>query len=97
GDIDVKTSGGNITLDLISGSLKASTSGGSVRANVHDLTGDVDLSTSGGIISLYMPTFSEADLYARGSSVSVDSKFNAQGVVKRNEIDAKLNGGGPSV
>jgi DUF4097 and DUF4098 domain-containing protein YvlB len=97
GDIDASTSGGNMTLDFISGSLRASTSGGSVRANVHEVTGDINLSTSGGNISLYIPTFSEADLYARGSSVSLDSKFNAQGEVKRNEIDAKLNGGGPSV
>ena len=95
GDIDASTSGGNMTLDFISGTLQASTSGGSVRANVHEVTDDVKLSTSGGNISLYIPIDSEADIFARGSSVSVDSDFNVQGVIKRNEIDAKLNGGGP--
>ncbi len=97
GNVTANTSGGNMNLDFLAGTLSAKTSGGSVNAKVHSLEGDLDLSTSGGNINLSMPAAISADLFAKGGAVRVDPAFNATGQIKRDQVDAKLNGGGVQI
>jgi hypothetical protein len=97
GAISAKTSGGNITLDFLNGSLDAKTSGGNIRATLHKVDNDVNLSTSAGTITINLPETASCNLMARGGSVNVDKSFNTDGVVKRDEVDVRMNGGGPIV
>jgi|TARA_B100000315_G_scaffold190887_1_gene181025 DUF4097 and DUF4098 domain-containing protein YvlB len=48
-DIDVRTSGGSITVENVAGKVKARTSGGSLRFD--DIVGNIDAHTSGGSVS----------------------------------------------
>lgn len=97
GSLDAKTSGGNITLDFMGGNLNARTSGGNIRASLHSIDDAVDLSTSGGSITLAIPATSACDLSAKASSVQLDRTLRTDGMVKKNEVDVRINGGGPLV
>ena len=97
GMLNAKTSGGNITLDFMGGNLSARTSGGNIRAALHAIDDAVDLSTSGGSITLSIPESSACDLSAKASSVQLDRSLRTDGVVKKDEVDVRINGGGPLV
>jgi len=97
GAISAKTSGGNITLDFLNGSLDAKTSGGNIRATLHSVDNDVNLSTSAGSITINLPESASCNLVAKGGSVNMDRSFKTDGVVKRDEVDVRMNGGGPII
>lgn len=96
GAIDVRTSGGNIDIQETSGPLKARTSGGNIQADLTAVDAPVELRTSGGNITLSLPRGTSANLNLEGSHVQADlSQF--QGSTDRNEIEGKINGGGPEI
>jgi DUF4097 and DUF4098 domain-containing protein YvlB len=82
GKIEGKTSGGNITLADIIGTVDMSTSGGNVR--VGNIKGDVELGTSGGDIDLKRVD-GEARVKTSGGDITVES------VSKK--LDARTSGG----
>ncbi|MGD8426405.1 MAG: DUF4097 family beta strand repeat-containing protein [Balneolaceae bacterium] len=96
GSLSVKTSGGHIELANVSGTVEASTSGGGISADLRSIAESVDLRTSGGNIRISVPDNIGLDLHLRGSYVSTNLK-NFSGKVDRDEVDGKLNGGGPMI
>lgn len=96
GSLRVRTSGGHINLDEISGSIEASTSGGSIKANLHSIGQFANLKTSGGNVSITIPKNMGFDINLRGSYVSTNLE-NFSGNIERNEVEGKLNGGGPQI
>ncbi len=100
GEVDAHTSGGSITVEEVLGAIKADTSGGSVTATItQQPQSDCSLTTSGGGITVYLAEEIAADLNARSSGGRVTTEFpvTVQGEVRKNEIQAKLNGGGPEL
>ncbi len=96
GTLQAKTSGGHIKLSDISGSIKAATSGGSITANLNTIDQFVDLKTSGGNVDLSIPDNIGVDLQLKGTFVH-GTFNNFSGEMENNEVDGKLNGGGPKV
>lgn len=96
GALKVRTSGGHIELDDVSGTVEASTSGGSITANLGSIGQFVDLRTSGGNVRITVPENIGLDINLRGSYVSTNLK-NFSGNIERNEVEGKLNGGGPKI
>lgn len=99
-NIDVRTSGGSISLDEVSGSIEARTSGGSLSLN--NLGGVINARTSGGSISI---NESGGEINARTSGGSVSAKNSAGKITLSTsggsmslenicgEIDASTSGG----
>lgn len=96
GALNVKTSGGHIDLADVSGTVEASTSGGSITAKLSTVGEFVDLKTSGGNIEVTVPGNGGFDLKLKGSYVSTKLQ-NFSGEVERDEVEGKLNGGGPLI
>jgi len=94
GKLAVKTSGGQIDLKNVNGSIKARTSGGRISASLTSIDQFVDLRTSGGNVSIGVPANIGLDLDLRGSYVNTQLE-NFSGKVDRDEVEGKLNGGGP--
>ncbi len=84
-NIDVRTSGGSISLDELNGSLQARTSGGSLSLN--NLGGVVDARTSGGSISL---NESGGEINVRTSGGSISAK-NTAGKVELSTSGGSIN------
>jgi DUF4097 and DUF4098 domain-containing protein YvlB len=93
GGLKLKTSGGNIRLASVSGNLDASTSGGNIGADISDLGERISLSTSGGNVNVNMPMSKGMDLDLKGSRVNI-AMNNFNGVVEKDRVQGKLNGGG---
>ena len=96
GTLQAKTSGGHVTLSDISGSVKAATSGGNIKAHLTSIDQWVDLKTSGGNVNITIPKNIGVDLQLKGTFVQ-GTFNNFSGDMENNEIDGKLNGGGPKV
>lgn len=96
GSLKVKTSGGHIDLADVSGTVEASTSGGNISANLNTVGKFVDLKTSGGNVEVSVPGNVGFDLKLRGSYVSTKLQ-NFSGEMERDEVEGKLNGGGPMI
>lgn len=96
GTLHVRTSGGHIELGNISGTVEAKTSGGGISADLNSIGQFVDLRTSGGNVKIKVPGNLGLDLNLRGSYVSTSLK-NFSGEVDRDEVNGKLNGGGPKI
>lgn len=96
GNLQVKTSGGNINLNDVNGTVKASTSGGSIKADLKSIGQFVELRTSGGNVNVTVPYNIGLDLDLKGSYVSTNLS-NFSGEIERNEVEGKINGGGPRV
>lgn len=96
GNLTVRTSGGHIKLADVSGTIDASTSGGGISADLNSISKSVDLRTSGGNINISVPGGLGLDLHLRGSYVSTKLQ-NFSGEIDRDEVDGKLNGGGPQI
>jgi len=95
-----KTSGGAITLNQIAGAFDAHTSGGSISAKItQQPKGDSSLSTSGGSVSIYLADSLHLHLDAdtSGGRVSTELPVLMQGSTEPSSLDAKLNGGGPTL
>ncbi|KAA3619674.1 MAG: hypothetical protein DWQ05_02820 [Calditrichaeota bacterium] len=100
GSVYARTSGGSIRVDEVFGSIDASTSGGSVRAKIAEQPkDDCRLSTSGGSVIVYLASDIKVDLDAHTSGGRVRTEFpvTVRGTIKRNSLDAKINGGGPEM
>jgi len=98
GTVDADTSGGSITIEAAEDAVKAHTSGGSITAGLLGQPGgECRMKTSGGSLTVYMATevSMDVDAHATGGSVSTEFPVTIQGKIKRNELKAQLNGGGP--
>lgn len=98
----LKTSGGSIRVTAVKGRVDARTAGGGITLELPEQpTGDCSLSTSGGCIKVTLDACVGVDIDARtsGGRVLTDLHINSIGrlVQKKNELRAKVNGGGPSV
>jgi hypothetical protein len=100
GDVVAHTSGGGIRIEGAMGSIDASTSGGSIQAELlRQPTGDSRLSTSGGGVVVTMGDRISVDLDARasGGGVSSDVPVTIQGRQDDDQLNGKINGGGPKL
>ncbi len=99
GDVKAETSGGDIEVDQNDGRLFAETSGGDISILYNGENKGIDASTSGGDITAKFPASFKARVRLETSGGSVKSNFdNAKNIkVKRSELDAEYNGGGPLV
>jgi hypothetical protein len=102
GAANLKTSGGNIRASGIRSRILAKTSGGSVTANFAESPpADCHLETSGGTVTVTLPENAKVDLDARSSGGRVVSQLPVSTVVvgeqKRNALQGKVNGGGPTL
>jgi DUF4097 and DUF4098 domain-containing protein YvlB len=98
GDVDVQTSGGAIRVDEVAGNIDAYTSGGSINAKISKQPSyDCRLRTSGGSVTVYLAPQIAVDLEASTSGGRVNSEFDVDGLVKKQKIRGKINGGGPKL
>ena len=100
GDLDVHSSGGSINVHEVLGTIKADTSGGSIKAYISEQPrSDCSLTTSGGSITVYMAEDTSVDVNAKtsGGSVNTDFPVTLRGEIKRDRLEAKINGGGPQL
>lgn len=100
GQAVVKTSGGSIQVVEIKGAIEAGTSGGSITATLLEQpAGACSFKTSGGSITLVLDAKVAVDVDARTSGGRVVTDFPVvsviQGEQKKNELQGKINGGGP--
>ena len=82
GEHDIRTSGGSLNFDHLSGTTKAHTSGGSI--NVNDYQGQLDANTSGGSIRVD-GSEGEAVLETSGGSINLENI--------RGSLEAHTSGG----
>lgn len=99
GDVNAETSGGDIQLDVNNGKVHAETSGGDVVIKYNGVHQGIHAETSGGDISVKLPNDCKADAHLETSGGSCENNFpNSKNIkVKRSEITAILNGGGPRI
>lgn len=98
GSVNASTSGGSITVEEVMGTINASTSGGSVTARISSQPeSDCSLSTSGGSVNAHLADNLQLDVDAKtsGGRVQTDFPVTVQGELKKTELQAKINGGGP--
>lgn len=98
----VKTSGGSIGVAGIKGSIDATTSGGSVNADLIEQPAEAcSFRSSGGSITVALgeKVAVDVDLHTSGGRVSTDFPVTTvvQGEKKKNELQGKINGGGPLI
>lgn len=86
-NLDIRTSGGSIDIDDLTGAIDANTSGGSIE--IGDIDGDVELHTSGGSITTGSVN---GDLNAHTSGGSITATF-----AKQLTDDASLDTSGGSI
>jgi DUF4097 and DUF4098 domain-containing protein YvlB len=96
GTLYANTSGGHITLKDTNGSVKAATSGGSITAVLKSIDQFVELKTSGGDVDITIPENISANLKLKGTFVQ-GSFNNFSGEMEDNEVEGKINGGGPKI
>jgi hypothetical protein len=100
GPIDAVTSGGSVNVEEVAGKINAKTSGGSVNAKISDQPGGpCRLSTSGGSINVYLAEDINVTVDAKTSGGKVRTEFpvTVQGEIKKNRLNADINGGGPDL
>ena len=98
GDIDVHTGSGTIGVRGANGGLRARTGSGDITAD-GSVTGSWELQSGSGNIRLAVGSAKGFDLDVHTSSGSIHSELPimVQGSVKRQQLQGKVNGGGPSV
>lgn len=97
GNVRVRSSGGRIEVEEVHGSIDASTSGGSIEARISEQPGGhSSLSTSGGNVTVWLAEDIAVDLDASGSG-GVDVELEIDGRVRRDAVEASINGGGPEL
>ncbi len=97
GELTAVTSGGSIRLTGVAAALKASTSAGGINAEIVSLGKYLDLSTSAGGIHVQMPMNKGLDLDLRANRVNVGTLNNFSGIMEKDRVNGKLNGGGTLV
>lgn len=98
----LKSSGGGIHVSEIKGQIEAFTSGGGITASlIAQPTGDCTFKTSGGSITVALDAKGSVDVDARTSGGRVSSDLPVtiviQGGQNKNELQGKINGGGPLI
>lgn len=96
GRIDANTSGGNIDLHSVSGSIpNARTSGGNIAVELLDPQPVATLQTSGGTITVQVPDSASFQLHARtsGGNVHIDSVLYPGGYDHQGSYDGPIHGG----
>ena len=78
-------------------SIKASTSGGGIDADIKSLGKYLSLSTSAGSIHVRMPMDKGMNLDLDGQRVKVPTLAKFSGTVEKDRIKGSLNGGGIDV
>jgi DUF4097 and DUF4098 domain-containing protein YvlB len=79
------------------GTIRASTSGGSVSAAISKQPeADCELNTSGGSVRVKLSKDLNLDLLAKcsGGSISTEIPLKVQGEISQSHLEAKLNNGG---
>ena len=100
GSVIAKTSGGSIKVEEVMGAIDARTSGGSVTAHISQQpNNNCRLSTSGGSINVYLEENIKINLDAKtsGGRVKTDFPVTIQGEIKKSQLQAEINGGGPEL
>lgn len=100
GEVEVSTSGGSIRVGEVQGAIRASTSGGGITASISKQPrGDCSLKTSGGRVTVYLAKGIKVDVNARtsGGNVKCDMPITVSGLLGKNEVNGKINGGGPQL
>lgn len=100
GEVEVSTSGGSIRVNEVRGAIRATTSGGSISATISKQPEkDCTLKTSGGGVTVYLAKGIKVDVNARtsGGSVKCDMPITVSGLLGKNEVKGKINGGGPEL
>lgn len=97
GDVKAETSGGDIQIQQKDGRLFAETSGGDIVIEYSGVNKGIEAETSGGDISAKLPADFKANVHLETTGGSIDSNFsNSKSTkVKRSELIAEFNGGGP--
>jgi DUF4097 and DUF4098 domain-containing protein YvlB len=86
-----------VNLRQISGSVDASTSGGSMDIEIDQVDKYVTASNSGGNIHLTLPANKGLDLRLRGNKIRVDALSNFSGEQDDHNLNGTVNGGGADV
>ena len=92
--------GESITVDEVMGTIKAHTSGGSVKAHISKQPdSDCRLTTSGGSITVHLSADLGLDVNAKtnGGRVNTDFPVAISGEVSKRSMQAQMNGGGPEL
>lgn len=100
GEVDASTSGGSIRVNEVQGAISARTSGGSITAYVtKQPERDCRLETSGGSVTVHLAEGIQVDVDARtsGGGVSSELPMLVEGLLGKNEVEGKINGGGPEL
>ena len=100
GSIEAHTSGGGIEIGEVAGNIDATTSGGSLTAYLsNQITENCRLTSSGGSIYLYINPECRFSINAQtsGGGVKTDFPVTLTGVLKKNRLNADINGGGHKI
>ncbi|MBN2030957.1 hypothetical protein JW824_12025 [bacterium] len=100
GDVLAKTSGGSIDIEEVRGTVNAVTSGGSISSRISKQPeDDCELRTSGGRISVYVEPSMKLNIDAKtsGGGVETDLPVTVQGILNKQSLVGKINGGGPQL
>ena len=81
--MDAVTSGGNVNLTNMRGTVSAGTSGGSMKVEISELGESIDLSNSSGNITVELPMNQGMDLDLSADRIIIDDLKNFNGS-KRN-------------
>ncbi len=97
GDVKAETSGGDIQIQQKDGRLFAETSGGDIVIEYTGVNKGIEAETSGGDISAKLPSDFKAKVHLETTGGGIDCNFpNSKSTkVKRSELIAEFNGGGP--
>ncbi len=97
GELECSTKGGNIKLRNMSGNVGASTLGGNITAEMPYIKEYAWFDTSGGNITTYLPMDTPMDFEVKGTRVYHAGFQNFEGIITKNRINGKLNGGGKHI
>lgn len=97
GDVKAETSGGDIQVQQKDGRLFAETSGGDIVIEYTGVNKGIEAETSGGDISAKLPADFKAKVHLETTGGGIDCNFSNSKTskVKRSELIAEFNGGGP--
>lgn len=95
--VDVRTAGGDVTVDGVAGGVTVRTTAGSVE--VAEANGPVDVETGRGGIAVAVPARigAELDALTRGGRVMVEHAVQAHAVLDPGRLQGTINGGGPKL
>jgi DUF4097 and DUF4098 domain-containing protein YvlB len=100
GDVTVSTSGGSIYVDEIKGAVRANTSGGGISVSISKQPkSECSLTTSGGGVTVRLADNIKVDVDAKtsGGSVTCDLPLTVRGLIGKNQVEGRINGGGPKL